>query len=398
MGLMGGSNSGMAAKMLTFSLAVMLLLPLFLTVFVPASYTGSADEVLDGYTRMTGQSANTKVSVWPLTGIYTPFTGQSLDDSGKTLTYGQTDDGWIYGSRVQIYTPSQYVGTSQQYTVYRDDAGLYRYYADSADYNADAGTGHHGREIDDSGNVTYAGDLYNAVTFDVLQKSDVFFTEAGRTDYDSGAFKYDYTGYRMAFQPISNYVAENADGQRVPIIATTTSLSLVWYQYASQSGITGQLVLSGSSGGVAYINAAQILAAFNSVTYTAPFDMVFNGVKMTIYIQMDPIYLSSGWTVQDCYNAGYWSILVTSQSVDSSAYTGTDNVLNPTAILETMIDLLTFRLDDYNFSPLIQSICYILYIAPLYVGLIVLCLDNAYLWILVGALAAIQALGSWWPF
>lgn len=389
---MGGGGSEFTFKFLMFSLAIMLLLPMFLTVFAPAAYVGaSEEEVLDGYTRMTGQAADTKVSVWPLTGIYTPFTGGFVDeDTDKTVTYGYTADGWLYGTSVQSYTPSQYRDTSQQYTVYKADDGVFRYWSDSEDYSEQYGTGHKGRVVED-GKVVYPGDLYSEVTFDIQQKSDIFFAESTRTEDNNGHFKYDYSGYRMSFQPISNYTAMDDDGNQIPIVATTTSLSLVWYQYLSQSGVTGQLVLSGSNGGIAYINAAQILSAFTGTTNTAKFDMVFNGVNMGIFIKIDPMATSSGLTIEQAYNAGLWSIMVTSLSVDASAYTGTDFANNPMQLFETMIDLLTFNMEDYNLSTPLAALCSILFIAPLYVGLIALCLDYAYLWILVGILAAVQA-------
>lgn len=383
----GGGNSAFTYSMLTMVVAITLLMPMFLSLFAPAAYSGaSQDEVLDGYERMTGQAADTKISVWPLTGIYTPFTGGFYDsDTNQTITYGYTDDGWLYGTEIKSYTPSQYRSTAQQYTVAKGDDGVFRYSGNSADYSADYGTGH------------ADGDLYTEVSFDVLQKSDIFFVESSRQEDKLGHFKYDYSGYRMAFQPISSYTAVNEDGERVPIIATTTSLSLVWYQHLSQSGITGQMVLlSGSNGGIAYLNAAQIISAFNDNTSTAAFDMVFNGVKMTVYVKIDPMYRST-MTVEDAYNAGFWSIMVTSLSADANAYTGTDYANNPLQLIETVIDLLTFNLDDYNISPWLQTVCSIVFIAPIYLLLIVFCLDITPLWILVGLLAAVQAVGSIWP-
>lgn len=401
MGLVGGGgDTEFAFKTLIFSLAIMLLLPLFLGIFAPAAYLGATeDELLGGYERMTGNGADTKISVWPLTGIYTPFTGEFYDeDAQQTITYGYTEDGWLYGTEVKSYSPTQYQGTTQQYTVYKADDGVFRYWTDSRDYSENYGTGHKGRVLDDNNEVTYAGDIYTEVNFDILKKSDIFFVESSKVEDGLGHFKYDYTGYRMAFQPIAGYNTMDQDGNIIPIVATTTSLSLVWYQTAGQSGISGNLVLSGSSSGVAYINSAMVVSAFNNNTNTAPFDMVFNGVKMTIYIKIDPVYTSQGWTVQQCYDAGHWSIMVTSLSVDSSAYSGTDYVNNPMQIFETMIDLLTFNLDDYNMSPWLEYLCYFIFIAPLYISLISLCLTYTELWILVGILAAVQALGSFLPW
>ena len=389
MGLLGGGSASYASTTLIFGVTILVLLPMFLTVFVPAAYNGvDGDELMDGYERFTGQRADTKVSVWPLTGIYTPFTGAFYDDDvQQVITYGYTPDNWLYGTEIKYYPPSQYQGTSQQYTVYKADDGVFRYYEDSADYNATYGTGHK------------AGDLYTDVSFDRNYTSDIFFVESSKQTDAAGHFKFDYTGYRMAFQPISGYNTVDQDGNVVPVVATTTSLSLIWYQIAGgyQSGVSGNLVLSGSSSGVAYLNASTILSAFNNNTSSASFNLVFNNVPMTIIIKIDPVMLSSGWDVKSCYDAGYWSIMVTSMSVDSSAYLGTDSSTNPMEILQTVWDLLTFNLSDYNISPVMQTLCYLLYIIPLYIGLISLCLEYAYLWIAVGLLAAIQALGSWLP-
>lgn len=400
MGMLGGGSPEFTFKLLIMALLVAVLLPMGMSVLAPAAYNGSdPDEVLEGYARFTGQSADTKVSVWPLTGIYTPFTGGSYDaDNDKTITYGYTQDGWLYGTSLYFYTPDQYKGSAQDYQVYRDDNGVFRYRFDSADYNAELGTGHRGSFDDDLTPRDEPGDLYTDVSFDRTQKSDIFFTESGRQETSDGFFFYDYSGYRMAFQPISNYTAVDQDGNKKPIIATTTSLSLVWYQYYSQSGITGQLVLSGSNGGIAYLNAANILSAFNNNTNTAAFNMVFNGVEMTIYIKIDPMYTSNGYTIKECYDQGWWSIMVTSLSADSSAYLGTDSSMDPMKILETVFNILTFNLDDYNISPWMGTLVSVVYVLPLYAGLIALCLEYTYLWIMVGILAAIQAIGSIWPF
>ena len=404
MGMMGGGgDSAFTYKALIFVMVTMIMLPMMIGIFCPANLGNvDQDEVLDGYEKMTGRTADTKVSVWVLTGIYEPYDGST--------TGGYTEDGWLYGSEVRSYTPSQYDSSTPQYlTVYKDDNGVFRYWTDTKDYNKDLGLGHQGKyryatqEDVDAGDApsvgtlipnNVPGELYTSVNFDVSQKSSIFFTESGRVETEDGHFFFNYDGYRMAFQPISNYTTLNADGIRVPVIATTTSLSMVWYQFYNQSGLTGQLILSGSSGGIAYLNSAQILSAFNSSTSTASFDLVFNGITMTVIIKLDSYYLMNGWTVQQCYDQGYWSIMVTSLSADSSAYTGTDFSLNPMNLIGTTIDLFTFNFDHYNMSPEMGAIASILYVAPLYAFLISLCLTYTELWILVGILGAIQSIAA----
>lgn len=391
MGLVGGGSSSFTFKMLIFAMAIMIMMPLMISIYAPSQAIDvDQNELMDGYYEMTGQKAPTKTAVWALTGIYEPvIDGQP---------YGQTDDGWLYSARINYYTPSQYEGSPEYYQVYRDSSGVYRYYQDSRDYNADTGTGHKGLYTYDNETQQWVkrtdsnGDLYTQVNFDVAQKSNIFFSETNKTVNDDGTFYYFYTGYRMSFQPISNYTTLDQNGNSIPVIATTTSCSLIWYQWYTSSGVAGALVLSGNSGGTAYINAAQIISAFNQTTSTATFEMVFNGgIKMNALIRIDPFYLESK-TVQQCYDEGYWSIMLTSESTDSSAYTGTDFSLNPSKVLDTAIDLFTFDYSDYNITGWVGILMSIIFVLPLYAMLITLCLDNAYLWILMGIVTAVQSI------
>lgn len=368
------SDSSFTFKALIYGMGVLLLLPMMIGIFAPAGM-GEVDqnEVLEGYEEVTGQTASPKTSVWVLTGIYLPFSG---------TVAGHTDDNWLHGGEVKTYSPHQYLSTPQQYTVTKGSDGVFRYASDSADYDANTGIGYK------------QGDLYTRVNFDDTQKSNIFFSEAGKTEKD-GFFYYAYDGYRLAFQPIASYTALTQDGERVPVIPTTTSLSLIWYQYYSQSGISGNLVLSGNQSGISYLNAAMIVSAFNNNTSSATFDMVFNGITMGIIITLDPTYLANGYTVEECYNAGWWSIMVTSQSADSSAYTGTDFALNPTKLLNIMWDLFTFDFSKYNMSAWLGFICSVVFALPLYAMLLTIMLDKgAKLYIAMGIMLAVQGIAS----
>ena len=404
-------------KSLMFSATVLILTPMLLTILAPSVVVGvQSDELLDGYERMTGLSGDTRISVWPLQGIYTPFTGSVYDeDADQTITYGYTEDGWLYGQQISSYSPIQFQNGIQDYTVYKAPDGVYRYWIDTLDYNADKGTGHRGTgyratQADvDEGRASTVGDyvareqlgeIYNEVSFDRTNQSDIFFVESSRQEDANGHFKYEYTGYRYSFVPISNYTAVDQDGNSRPIIANMTSLSMIWYVYAAQSGISGQLTISGSDGGVAYINAAQILSVFKSNTSTASFDMVFNGVKMTIINKIDPIALNQpGATVESCYNSGMWSVMVTSLATESSAYLNTSYSKDPMQILDTVWELLTFDLSDYELTPWVKTLCSIVFYFPFYIMLVVICLDKGLkAWVAVGALAAFETIAGVIPF
>ena len=210
----GGGDSDFRFGIVVFAIAILLLMPTFISVFVEKDTGDTApenlDKVLDGYQRFTG-TFPTNENVWALTGIYTPV---GVDASGNpSQNYAYTEDHWIYGARVGSYTPSQFSGSSA-YTVGYDD-GFYYYSANTLD-------GHK------------TGDLYTSVAMDAAQKSDIFFTPAGKRVSGENWY-YEYDGLRYSFQPLSDYYYKNTNGDIMKTTASNTSLSLIWYDYYGNS-------------------------------------------------------------------------------------------------------------------------------------------------------------------
>lgn len=375
---MGAGDPKFAYGLIIFALVMTLILPIGLSIFTHSTVATdlNSEEQLEGYYDFTGTSPS-REAIWSLTGIYTPF-GVDKDGNADTTAYGYSDDGWLYGESIVSYRPSQYRNTDGEYTVAKGDDGLFR-------YTADVSQGNH-----------KAGDLYNNVSFDVNKKSPIFFTQAMKHE-SNGFFYYDYGGYRMSFQPTSSYRTQDQDGNSIDVIPNTTSLSLIWYQVltSSNSGISGQLIISSQDFNVAYLTASQILQAFNSTTSTARFELNFSGVPIFLYLRIDPVQLAQGLTVQQCYDLGYWSVMVTSLSTDSSAYMQSDNALNPYNIMQTVFGILTFNYSDYGISEEWGLLCSLLIVIPFYAGLIAICIGGGMeMLIMVGILAAIQGLAT----
>lgn len=382
---MAEGNSKFAFGMLTFAMVMTLLLPIALNLFSLSSTAAplNTDEQLSGYYDFTGTSPS-KEAIWSLTGIYTPY-GVDADGNADTVHYGYSDDGWLYGTSIQRYSPSQYRDGSAEYTVVKGADGLFRYAYGEGDTVIEYPAGDH-----------RSGDLYTDVSFDKDKKSPIFFTQALKHEQD-GHFYYQFGGYRYAFQPTSSYTTQTSDGDQIEVIANTTSLSLIWYQYytSAQSGISGQLIISSQDFQVAYLTASQIIQAFNSTTSTARFVLNFQGVPINLYIKIDPTQLSKGLSIQQCYDLGYWSVMVTSLSTESSAYTQSDNALNPYNIFETIVDILTFNYADFGISESLGVFCSLLIVVPFYLGLIAICLGGGIQMIIgVGLLAAVQAIAT----
>ena len=379
----GGDNSSFGYRLILTSAVLLLSLSSFISYCYPAVMTDGTptdyDNVELQYRNFTGSSP-TSESIWCLTGI---FSSVGADASGNPYDgYGYTDDGWIYGVRIVNYNPSQYAGdSSRQYSYSATwDDGLFRFNHDETTYN---------KHLE--------GDLYANVCMDVNKKSDIFFSSNNVVQSSEG-FYYDFTGWRYVWQPLYEYRTVDADGNQINVIPNQTSLSLIWYDFYGNSGLSGSLIISGNApGDVAYLSSAMIVSAFDSNTSTSKFVMTFNGVDMNVYIRLDASKLASGLTVEECYNYGYWSVLISSMSVDADSVISSDYEFNPFNIFQTMIDLLTFHMEDYGISGMSATVCGILIVIPLFVGIIVLGLNNYIVLIMAGIYAVISAI-NWGLF
>lgn len=399
-------------KWVIVAVLVIFLMPVMIGMFFPKE-TGSGEffntyasentlnELSDSYFAFTEGRGSTTEMPWTLTGIYTPYTGG---------TYHYTQDGWLYGSLITEYHPTQYDvdGTVQilnpgkypaitydsrylvSYQHEKDGSYVYRYDLQNSGTDANPSPYYMPNGTQDG---KYNGDLYTYVTMDINQQSEIFFTESLKKTSNQ-YFYYTYTGYRYAFQPLSDYYVRGTDGSPIKTTATNTSLSLIWYNFVGQSGISGQLVLSGSDSGVDYITAQEIVTAFNSINNTAKFNMNFNGCDMNIYIRINPYYTTQGWSVEDCYNNGWWSIMVSSVTADMSAYTTPSNPINIEQIWETMMDLFMFDMSDYPMSQVMQIFSSLVVTVILYSTLIAMAAHNPKLLIIVAIIALIQTITS----
>lgn len=374
-----GEISPFAYKVMIFALVLTFLIPAGINVLCPQQDINETGlEFLDRYGEFTGSTPTSNTQLWALTGIYTPF---GVDENGQQSTvYGTTEDGWIYGGRLPTYSPSQYDGTQEDYTVqYDPDTKLYKYSSKP------------------SGSASInVGDYFTSVTMEIAQKSSIFFTTQNKHDYTNG-FTYDYTGYRYSFQPISSYTGENANGDQIPIVASSSSLSLIWYQFNQQnnSGIAGQLIISGSDNSVSYVNSTQIVQSFNGTTSTSTIPMTFNGVQMNLVFRLNPYYISLGYSVEECYNLGLWEIMVYGTSVDSNSYiNAADYSFNVWEIFETLVDLLTFNTDKYGLTGVTGTFASLAVTVPLYAMLVAIGVGFYPVLIAAGALAVFQAAQS----
>lgn len=406
----GGADGSSEYRMIAFALSLIVLVPTMFVLFVPSysidhNWEDEINSIEQSYYNNTGSSSTSEQNIWTLTGIYTPYNG------GK---YGYTEDGWLYGTKVNSDNPVQYTGTlvhNGDLVVAQAPNGLFYYISAPEDMTditvlkkpTNMTTGEGGQYKYEDGKYTITdtkgATVYSSVTFNKAQKSNIFFTTSSKVENDKGYY-YAYTGYRYVFQPLSDYYTSIA-GQSTKVTSNNTSLSLIWYEYYTISGIAGQLAVSGSDKGISYLTSDDIIRQFNATNYSSTFDMTFNAVKMHLVIRLDPSRMADGMSIADCYNGGYWSVMVYSDAVADSMASSTYE-FSAENILSTLISLFTFRVaEDYNIDGWIGIIASMMITMPLYVSLLVLCLDHPELWMFVILLAAIQSVVSvanWFDF
>lgn len=374
-------GNGWAYGLLIMSAVTLVLLSMLIPFCCPKAVMDdgeitTVDKLNDQFTDFTG-SRPTSESVWALKGIYTPY---GVDQDGNPYEgYGYTEDGWLYGARIVNYTPTQYTDKAVGYSAsYDSESGIYYYSADSDKWNKHS-----------------QGDLYGAVVMDVNKQSSIFFTSSGKHT-EGDYFYYAFDGYRYSFSPVDPYTTLDQDGNEIKVTPNTSSLSLIWYNWLGDSGgpggtgIAGQLIIQYDRG-VAYITGANIVSAFNQDTSTSRFTMAFNGVDMFISIRLDPVAIANGLSVEECYNLGYWSIMVSSRSVDADSILGADYEFNIYTMFDTMVDLLTFDMNDYGLTGVAGQLASLTIMLPLFIGLIVLGLTYHKVLIFAGIYGVISA-------
>ncbi len=369
-------------KSVMFAVAILFLLPTMISVFVGTTSAetddGSfsydlTDSLMNDYNSFTGQEKKVNEEIWVLRGVYTPY-GIGADGAPKS-SYLYTADNWLAGDMVQTYSPGQYADdTGNEFSViYNDNKKCYVYTGTTMDGHSQ-------------------GDIYTSVTMDYNQRSDIFFTASGKHS-DGQSFYYDFSGWRYSFVPQNSFYISDQDGNAKNVIATSTSLSLIWYDIYGglANGLSGNLVISGNDSGVSYINSTDIIREIGQ-NNIASFPMVFNGgVEMTVYVKINPYYTSRGWSIEQCWNAGYWSVMVTSISTSVDTYTSTEYSFNVQNIWETFIDLFTFNTSNYNMSPIASTVCSLTINLCLYASLLSIGITCWPVLLLAGLVAAVQA-------
>lgn len=303
---------------------------------------------------------------WVLNGVYTPFTPGTIADS-DIPNHIENDNGqsigWLYGRKITNYP---YLGeatgikldpnqkSNQLLTVGNPYDYEYRVSASWWNGNNDLGvTLLNADVIRWLSNTTGIGDIDDDYGYETVSGS---------------ANNWNYTGYRYVFDPVLPFSSQAS--------ARDGRLSLVWYQIPTDTGLSGALEIYGSKDQsqirLGRISSAEIVSAFRSTAgYSQVFDFDFEGTHLNLTIQFDPTVYNSFSSLQDAWDAGSWSMAISTASAGNFFDVDNSNAFNVTtgSMLDTFVSIYTFDYPHFDDS-WVEFIMWILVGLPMTLGLL----------------------------
>lgn len=149
---------------------------------------------------------------------------------------------------------------------------------------------------------------------------------------------FNHTGYRFVFDPALPFKSgtSTVDG----------SLSIVWYSYNQQEGLSGGLQIYGGDVLLSSYSATDIVAGYNTTqSYASTYQFMFDGTPLTLSIRFNPEVIESGTPLLAAFVQGSWTMAISSVSagnfydIDNSA-----SFANTTgSIINTFVQIYTFQ-------------------------------------------------------
>lgn len=271
-------------------------------------------------------------SPWVLTHVYTSW----RFSDGVNASHLDADN-WLYGEEITGYTGG--LGESANIRLDPDNKS-------SVPITVSAGT----YEYEFIDGYTWWGDPDNP--FSIITRPIGEFFGGDVYTYDSlTATQFNHTGYRYVFDATLPFKVASADDPDADISVKDGSLSVVWYDYGGQEGISGGLQIYGGDVLLSSYSASDIVAGYNNTsTYATAYDFNFNGTMLTLSIRFDADVLANGTPLMQAFSAGAWTMAISSVSAgnfydieDSASFTSTAG-----SMIDTFVSIYTFDMPSVS--------------------------------------------------
>lgn len=314
-------------KIAVVGITISLMASIMITVLISGNGDYDFDEITgyrDDLVEFSGESMINQTP-WVLTGVYTPWI------SGLPIE-GHTDpDGYLFGESVDYAE----IGKSANIKLDPTQKSAVPITPGDDRYTYETVTGV--KWWADTGPFT---PLTFALGYRVFGQDPYVYEEAT-------AYTWAYTGYRYTFDPTLPFSQESEK----EVSSVDGTLSLVWYSYNSQEGLSGAIQIYGGDVLISTINATDIINSYKSTNGLATtYDFVFDGVNLTLSIRFNQNVLDEGVPLMQAWTSGDWTMAVSSTSAgnfldieNSASFTNTAG-----SIVKTFSDVFTFSLPSIN--------------------------------------------------
>lgn len=370
---MGMGDDNQLMKVAVFCIAFSILSTVLASMYIMGSGDYDYDTMSAYRSDLTEFSGGALVNdtPWVLTGVFTPFTPGTIPDDQieNHIEYDNgRSTGWLYGEKIEDYP-----GIGEAVDIKLDPGQKSNQLLTVGNpYSWEYQTG---REWW-AGDNPYGVDLspigkWAIQTWNYITENQTYTDTTGYgIQYNSGtANNWAYTGYRYVFDPTLPFSGEGStvDGR----------LSIVWYDMDTDSGLSGALEIYTTADDeqvlLGRISSTEILSAFQSTTgYSSIFDFKFEGTTLNLVIRFLPTVYSSYSSLKAAWDAGAWSMAISSPSAGNFFDVEHSNAFNVTAgnAFDTFIDIFTFKTPEFTNDPWVAVIMWLMCGLPMTLGML----------------------------
>lgn len=376
---MASSDDSTLVKIAIFGIAMSLVVSAMCTMFLAGTSDYDYDAIA-GYrsdlVKFSGESMLNETP-WVLSHVYTPF--QPSQVAEEDTPNHRDEAGWLFGEDVTTYPYLHKsadiklaVGQKSNQELSIGDPYEYTY---RGGYKAWAGGNNLGIDLRPIAqffvNLATGGGVAPG-----LNAPNDLGDDYGRIYETAIGNNWNYTGYRYVFDPTLPFADESSskDGQ----------LSIVWYDYDQNTGISGGLDIYGAGHAygespaetrLASIGADEIIRGYQSSGgYSAIYPFNFGGVHLKLHILFDPQVMDNYNMLREAWDAGAWSMAISSPSAGNFFDVENTSTFTNTAgnMIDTFVQIYTFQVPEFENDPWANVILWLMCGLPMTFGMLLI--------------------------
>lgn len=347
-----GGDYQVLTRIAVFGITMSVVCTAMIAVIFAADANGDYDfdtiqEYREELSQFTGESMLNQTP-WVLSAVYTPW---FFEDG---LEGHITDDNWLYGEAITSSEPDPddpdalyypYIGKSSRIKLDPEQKSsvLLSVGDDTYDYIYENGLQWWAQQYGVPEFIAL-GPVGWLAHQGIIDLADALGVDTHTYDTKSVG-TWNYTGYRYVFDPTLPF----ADAQTKSV--KDGALSIVWYTFNGQEGLSGALDVYGGDVLLGSYSATDIISAYNTNSgYAVHYDFDFQGTKLELYIQFEEDAIQSGVPLIQAWTDGQWSMAISSETVGnfldidgSTSYSVTGG-----SMVRTFIQIYTLSLPNIN--------------------------------------------------